>query len=216
MTAQNTEATAALRAARDFLQQHSHDRATAVDGFRWPEFEQFNWALEWFDVLATEHPDRAALTIVEESGGRGSWTYAELSGRSDQLANWLRGNGVRRGDRIILMLGNQVELWETILAAIKLGAVVIPASTLLAAADLRDRVERGGAGFVIARGADVPTFAGVPGDWVRIAVGTRAGPAGGWLDFADSRGAPKAVSRSVNFSIACASPPPMGELFTRV
>ncbi len=190
MPAQSTEATAALRAARDFLQQHSDDRAAAVDGFGWPTFEHFNWALEWFDVLAAEHPDRAALTIVEETGGRGSWTYAELSGRSDQLANWLRGNGVGRGDRIILMLGNQVELWETILAAIKLGAVVIPASTLLAAGDLRDRVERGAARFVIARGADVPTFATVEGDFVRIAVGRPTGPAAGWLDFADSRSAP--------------------------
>jgi len=188
MTANRTEATTALRAARDFLQRHDTDLAGAIGAFRWPEFSEFNWALEWFDVLAADHPDRAALTIVEESGIRGSWTYGELSARSDQLATWLRAQGVRRGDRIILMLGNQVELWETILAAIKLGAVLIPASTLLAAADLADRVDRGRARFVIARGADVATFADVPGDFVRIAVGGTALPAG-WLDFADSRSA---------------------------
>jgi acetyl-CoA synthetase len=106
-----------------------------------------------------------------------------MARRSDQVANWLAGIGVNRGDRIILMLGNQVELWETILAAIKLGAVIIPASTLLAAADLRDRVDRGNARFVIARSVDVPTFAGVPGDFIRIAVGT---PMDGWLPYADS------------------------------
>src|SRR6478609_5807191 len=186
MTANPTEATAALRAARELLLRHATDLAGAIEAFRWPEFDTFNWAIEWFDVLAREHPDRAALTIVEESGARGSWTWSELSTRSDQLANWLRHKGVRRGDRVILMLGNQVELWETILAAIKLGAVLIPASTLLAAADLRDRVDRGRARFVIARGADVPTFAGVPGDFVRIAVGGTELPAG-WLDFGDSR-----------------------------
>src|SRR6478736_5740712 len=177
MTAHSTEATAALRAARDLLQRRATDLAAATQEFRWPDFDEFNWALEWFDVLAAEHPDRAALTIVEESGRRGSWTYAELSVRSDQIATWLRIQGVRRGDRIILMLGNQVELWETILAAIKLGAVLIPASTLLAAADLRDRVDRGDAKFVIARGADVGTFADVPGDFVRIGVGLPAGAA---------------------------------------
>ena len=71
--------------------------------------------------------------------------------RSDQVAGWLRSQRRATRDRIMLMLGNQVELWETILAAIKLGAVLIPATTLLAAADLRDRVDRGGARFVIAR-----------------------------------------------------------------
>ena len=82
-------------------------------------------------MIAAEHPDRPALSIVEENGDSGSWTYRQLSTRSDQIAVWLRSLGVRRGDRIILMLGNQVELWEVILGAIKLGAVLIPASTLL-------------------------------------------------------------------------------------
>ena len=50
------------------------------------------------------------------------------------MATWLRDRGVRRGDRMIVMLGNQVELWETILAAMKLGAVIIPATPLLRAA----------------------------------------------------------------------------------
>ena len=44
---------------------------------------------------------------------------------------------------MLLLLGNSVPLWELMLAAMKLGAVVIPASTLLAPADLADRVERG-------------------------------------------------------------------------
>ena len=54
-----------------------------------------------------------ALTIVEQDGSTRSWTYAELSRRSDQVAGWLPANGVGRGDRVLLMLGNQVELWET-------------------------------------------------------------------------------------------------------
>ncbi len=187
MTAQRTAAGAEFRAARQFLFDTRDDLGAAVGGFRWPRPAEFNWALEWFDVIADEHPDRPALTLVEEDGSVGSWTYHELSRRSDQVANWLRSVGVRRGDRVIVMLGNQVELWETILAAIKLGAVIIPASTLLAAADLRDRVDRGNARFVIARSVDTTTFAEVPGQFTRIAVGEAVD---GWTSYGDSAIAP--------------------------
>ncbi|MFD2416961.1 AMP-binding protein [Amycolatopsis pigmentata] len=183
----------AFRQARDYLLEHREDYTGAYRGFRWPRPENFNWALDWFDVIAADpaNEQRPALWIVEEDtadgSGEGRWTFPELSRRSSQVANWLRTTGVRRGDRLILMLGNQVELWETILAAIKLGAVIIPASTLLGPADLRDRVERGAARHVVVRSADTGKFADVAGDYTRIAVGE---PADGWLSYADSAGAP--------------------------
>ncbi|MFC0547860.1 AMP-binding protein [Kutzneria chonburiensis] len=170
----------AFRAARDLLLAHREDYAVVRDRFRWPELGEFNWALDWFDVIAAGN-ERPALWIVEQDGSEQRVSFAEMSRRSNQVASWLRGHGVRRGDRIILMLGNQVELWETILAAMKLGAVLIPASTLLGAADLRDRVERGQAKHVI---TGLPgSYADVPGDYTRISVGS---PADGWLDYADS------------------------------
>ncbi|AXI76975.1 AMP-dependent synthetase [Peterkaempfera bronchialis] len=139
----------------------------------------------------------AALRIVEEDGSEQRWSFADLSDRSDRVANWLAGQGVRPGDRIILMLGNQVELWETLLAAMKLRAVVIPATTLLGPADLRDRVERGGGRFVVARSADTGRFAEVPGDYTRIAVGdptaasaSASAASTGWLPYADAYTAP--------------------------
>src|SRR6478735_4305017 len=183
MTANPTQATAELRAARDFLLEHSGDYPTAIEKFRWPRPPTFNWGLEWFDVIATEHPDRPALTIVEQDGSSRSSTYAELSARSDPVAGWLQANGVDRGDRIVLMLGNQLELWEIVLAAIKIGAVLIPASTLLTPTDLADRVHRGNAKFVVARDVDTAGFRGVPGTFVRIAVGE---PVLGWIEYDDS------------------------------
>ncbi len=110
-------------------------------------------------------------------------TYGELSDRSGQLAAWLQSRGVDRGDRLLLMLGNQLELWETLLACIKLGVVIIPASTLLTPDDLQDRVHRGHVRHVIARGEDAAKFAEVHGDWTRIAVGDALE---GWLDYGDS------------------------------
>src|SRR5699024_5129046 len=119
--------------ARDFLLHHGHDHDAACAGFNWPELEEFNWALDWFDRLARREgtAERKALWIVEEDGSEQAWTFAEMSARSNRVANWLRGLGVRRGDRIIIMLGNRGELWESMLAAMKLGAVIIPATTLL-------------------------------------------------------------------------------------
>jgi acetyl-CoA synthetase len=179
-----TTPTDQFRAARDFLLAHRTDYETAYAKFSWPRPATFNFAVDWFDaVLAAEYPDRVALRLIEEDGRDAAYTFAELSARSARLAGWLRRHGVRRGTRVLVLLGNQVELWETTLAVIRLGAVMIPATTLLADADLRDRVARGGAGAVIAQAGIAPRFAGVPGEYVRVAVG---GDAPGWLQYADS------------------------------
>ncbi len=164
-----------FRAARDLLLTHRDDYEAARREFAWPELDEFNWALDWFDVIADEHPERPALRIVGDDAA--SLTYGELKARSGQVASWLRGLGVRRGDRVLLMLGNVAPLWEVILAAMKLGAVIIPASTLLQPADLDDRVARGQVRHVVTDTAQVPKFAGVAGDWTRVVVG---GSAAGW------------------------------------
>jgi acetyl-CoA synthetase len=181
--------TDAFRAARDLLLTHRSDYGAALKDFSWPELNEFNWALDWFDVIAAEHPQREALRIVGD--GAASLSYAALSRRSDQVANWLRGLGVRRGDRVLLMLGNVAPLWEVILAAIKLGSVVIPASTLLQPADLADRIARGDVRHVVTDTAQVPKFAGIGGDWTGIEV--TAGEAPGrseksrvWHPYADT------------------------------
>jgi len=174
-----------LRAARDFLLAHRTDYDTAYAQFQWPRPEEFNFAVDWFDaVLAAEQPDAVALRIIEPDRSDASYTYAELSRRSDLLAGWLRSQGVRRGIRILMLLDNQVELWETTLAAMKLGAVIIPATTLLATSDLRDRVDRGQVGAVIARAHLAERFADVPGSYLKVAVGEPA--AEGWLRYADA------------------------------
>ena len=177
---------ATFKAARDFLLTQAEDYETARSGFRWPDATGLNWAVDWFDgVLAAESPDAPALWIVEQDGAETKLTFAELADRSSRVAGWLRARGVTRGDRILLMLGNQVELWETMLAAMKLGAVVIPATTLLTAADLTDRIERGGVRHVVTGAADTEKFAGLDGDWTRISVGA----AEGWLSYEDAAGA---------------------------
>ncbi|HZE04844.1 MAG TPA: AMP-binding protein [Solirubrobacteraceae bacterium] len=179
-------ATRRLRSARDFLLEHRADYGTAYREFRWPELETFNWALDWFDAVSAESAERPALWIVEEDGSEVRRSFAELSTRSNQVANWLREQGVQRGDRVIVMLGNQVELWETILATMKLGAVIIPSTPLLGPSDLIDRVERGEVRHVVVSAGDAAKFDEVPGDYTRVAVGS-AVP--GWLAYGDADGA---------------------------
>ena len=178
----SSTSTDAFRAARDLLLAHREDYDAARRSFAWPELDEFNWALDWFDVIAAEHPARIALRILSDDSDV-SLSYASLSARSSQVAGWLRGLGVRRGDRVLLMLGNVVPLWEVILATMKLGAVIIPASTLLQPADLVDRVARGQVRHVITDTACAPRFSDVPGEWTRIAVG---GDVSGWASYQDA------------------------------
>jgi acetyl-CoA synthetase len=179
----SSTSTDAFRAARDLLLAHREDYDAARREFAWPDLDEFNWALDWFDVIAAEHPDRIALRILSDDGSDVSLTYASLAARSSQVTGWLRGLGVRRGDRVLLMLGNVAPLWEVILATMKLGAVIIPASTLLQPADLVDRVARGQVRHVITDTAGAPKFSEVPGEWTRIAVG---GDVPGWVSYQDA------------------------------
>lgn len=171
-------ATQAYRSARDqlLLLRTEHERAVAE--FRWPDLGQrFNWAVDWFDAVAVDN-DRPALVVVAEDGSTLIRSFAELSRSSDRLAAWLGQRGLRKGDAVVLMLGNQVELWETTLAVMKLGAVLMPTTTAIGPADLVDRIRRGNARHVVCNAADTGTFDAVPGDYTRLCVGE----AKGWTD----------------------------------
>ncbi len=178
------------RAARDqlFALADADDYDKLISTFCWPKLTgPFNWATDWFDVIARGSDEtalRTALWIVEEDGSEQKLTFAELANRSDQVATWLEQLGVRRGDRAIVMLGNQIELWESMLALAKLGAVIMPTTAALGSTDLTDRIVRGGARLVIANSSDTAKFAGIDGshgDYRRVAVGA---PVAGWQHYA--------------------------------
>src|SRR5215471_19658782 len=105
----------AFLAARDFLLKHGTDYETAYRDFRWPELDEFNWALDYFDPMAAGN-QRTALWIIDESGAETKLTFQEMAERSNRVANYLRAHGLKRGDRVLLMLGNEAPLWDTLLA----------------------------------------------------------------------------------------------------
>src|SRR5258705_7895520 len=170
--------------ARAFLLKHGTDCDAAVKGFRWPDPVPFNWALDWFDAGLAQDPDskdRAALWIVDAGSNRETkLSFEALSRRSNQVANLLRAQGLKRGDHLLLLLGNVIPLWETMLAATKLGVVVIPATTLLTPDELRDRLDRGRARVVVASEDQVAKFADLGGNHLnRLVVGAASQHSGG-------------------------------------
>ncbi|HET7752628.1 MAG TPA: AMP-binding protein, partial [Anaeromyxobacteraceae bacterium] len=180
-------ATAELAAARDLLLANRDDPARACREFRWPALDRFNFAVDWFDVIAQGN-DRCALHIVSENGREVRLSYADLSERSSRVAAFLRRHGCARGDRILMMLPNSVAIWEVMLGAMKAGAAVIPASTLLTPADLRDRLARAAVRHVVTdeAGAEKLRDAGAAG-CTRIVVGARLP---GWVSYEDAYAEP--------------------------
>lgn len=181
----------AFLTARDFLLDHRLDYETAVSGFAWPDVgDGFNWVNDYFDPMAADNDNRA-LHLLEEDGSASILTYAELADRSRQVANFLVSHGAKRGDRALVMLGNETALWETMLASIRIGLVVIPATTLLAGPDLADRFERGGASLVVTNATaqvNVDALeASLTGEVTRIAVGGGGATDQTWIDYADSK-----------------------------
>ena len=183
--------------ARDFLQQHRTDYDTAYAGYQPPQLDEFNWALDFFDAEAKDN-HAPALWVVEEDGREQKISFADMASRSNQVAQYLQQCGVERGDRVLLMLPNRVELWEIMLACIKLGAVLVPTTMLVSNADLQDRMDRGGISHVIAQVSEAHKFEGLSGNFTRIAVG---GSLDGWHDFDDCRRVlsvftPKGITRA--------------------
>lgn len=189
----SSDAGAAFRTSRDWLLRHRDNYEAAVRGFAWPAQAEFNWALDYFDVVAADN-NRPALYIVEEDGTKTIRSFTELSVASNRLANFLRAIGARAGDCLMLMLGNEVALWETLLAAIKLGVVVTPATPLLTTADIEDRIERGRVRLVIANANHASKFDDVGVELTKIAVG---GAPSGWHRYEEALAADERFTPSV-------------------
>jgi acetyl-CoA synthetase len=195
-----SEATEIYRSVRDQLIGLRGQQVLACQTFRWPGFgETFNWAVDWFDAIARGN-DRPALVVVQPDGSAVTRSFDEMAVRSDQVAAWLAAHGVGRGDPVIVMLNNQVELWESMLAVMKLGAIIMPTTTAAGPTEIQDRLTRGAARHAICNAGDTMKFAdtafadtalaGADGSFGRFAVGQ----AEGWADMNEAFCAPAAVT----------------------
>lgn len=169
--------------ARDQLLATRADLQAARDTVTWPRPDRFNWVRDYFEPFAQGNA-QPGLRVVDDTGRDDPIAFDQLLRRCNQVANFLGQQGVQPGDRVLVMLGNVPALWETTLAAIKLGLVMIPATTLLDGDELRDRLERGRVKAIITDDELTARFKrhGV-GAAVQISVGGRSE---GWTDYQDS------------------------------
>ena len=186
-------ATEKFAAARQFLLSHRTDYEKAYREFRWPELTDFNWARDWFDVYAQGN-SKTALWLRREGGDEAKLSYQELAERSDRVAHFLQRQGVEPGDRIVLCLPNVATIWELMLAAIKIGAVVVPTTTLATESEIRDRLARSGARIVV---TDETAMDRIPSDVEvkRILVGGRSA---GWIRYDNRLGRKSKLSDHSN------------------
>ena len=179
-------ATDAIRSARDGLLALRGQSDEACAGFAWPEITgPFNWAIDWFDETG-RGSGALALWLRDEDGSEERYTFNDMVERSDRLAAWLEAEGVSKGDPVMLMLGNQVELWDAVLAVMKLGAVVLPTAQALQDFDLELRVPRAGVKAVIANPQDEAKFDGID----QIVTLTTGEPHGRWRSMREAENLP--------------------------
>jgi acetyl-CoA synthetase len=186
---------AAFVEARDFLLANRSNYVVAYEKFEWPKLDGFNWALDYFDVMAAGNINPGLIITSQNSADR-RVSFEEMRQRSNQVARFLSRLGVGRGDRILVMLGNEVALWETMLAALKIGAVVVPTSNAISVDEVRDRIVRGSVRHVIAGAACKEKFESLGGDSTLISVG---GAPDGWISYEE------AYKEEEDFSRKCAT-----------
>jgi acetyl-CoA synthetase len=139
----------------------------------------FNFATDVIDRWARERPDAPALWCVSGStGAEQKFSFREVSALSRQAATLLRSSGVRRGDRVLIMLPRVPQWWIGMLGLIRLGAVPVPGTLLLTARDVAYRLGSARVTAVLTDSEGVAKVGGFEG--TRLLVG---GQRPGWIDF---------------------------------
>ena len=111
--------------------------------------EHFNFAYDVIDVLGRTCPEKRAMLHLSNDLEEHTYTFADIARESDKTAAMLAEHGVKRGDRVMLILKRHFEFWPSILACHKLGAAVIPATNQLAAKDILYRFKAAGVSAVL-------------------------------------------------------------------
>ncbi len=156
--------------------------------FQWQRPEHFNFAADVIDRHAAERPNALALLWSDESGQERRFTFAELKQRSLHSAQFLLSLGVRRGDRVFILMPRVPEWWFVVLGCIRAGIVFMPGTPMLTPKDIRYRLSASDASAVITDVSCLDRFEGLVGtgrveNWV--AVGEAPSP---WVSYEPGTG----------------------------
>ncbi len=145
----------------------------------WQLPDAFNFGRDVVDAIARSDPDRPALIWRNQAGCERRHSFGEISRRSSQFAAFLTAEGVRRGDRVLVMLP-RVPQWQiAMVGCLKLGAVPVPCIEMLTEKDVLYRATKAHALAAVTTAASAGKFASSTGLRVRVAVGA----ADGWQEF---------------------------------
>ena len=121
--------------------QEEFDEKGVLKSFRPVVADDFNFAYDVVDEIARLEPDRRALVWCNVAGEERIFTFGEMKLYSDRCAQMLEAHGVKKGDKVMLVLKRHYEFWFTVLALHKMGAIGVPATNLLTKKDLLYRFD---------------------------------------------------------------------------
>ncbi len=127
----------------------TEDENGVLRAIRFQNADRFNFAFDVVDRLGREQPDRLAMLHIDRHKNERRFTFGELKRASSQTANYFKSLGIRRGDRVMLILKRHYQFWFAILALHKLGAIAIPATNQLKAHDIAYRVNKAGVKAIV-------------------------------------------------------------------
>jgi len=148
--------------------------------------ENFNYGFDIMDAIAEKDPDKKAMVWVSKEGENKNFTFREIKEYSNRAANLFKSKGIKKGDRVLLVLKRHYQFWFSMLGLHKLGAVAIPATNQLMKKDFVYRFNAAGVSAVVAtQDDDVPLHieAALPDSPTLHTKFIVNGPTDGWEDF---------------------------------
>ena len=112
--------------------------------------DKFNFAFDCVDAIATNTPDKLAMLHIDRDKNERRFTFNDMKRRSNQTANYFKSLGIKKGDRVMLVLKRHYQFWFCMLALHKLGAIAIPATNQLLTHDFEYRFNAAGISAIVA------------------------------------------------------------------
>ncbi len=145
---QNTKSDSAKLLCRKFIKTQEDDKGALMD-ISFEDADSYNFAFDTVDAIARREPDKLAMLHIANDMTERRFTFKDIKDASSQSANYFKSLGIKRGDRVMLVLKRHYQFWFAILGLHKLGAIAIPATNQLVAHDFTYRFDAAGVSAVI-------------------------------------------------------------------
>ena len=127
----------------------TEDMNGLVTSIKYKNADEFNFAFDIVDEIAAQRPDKLAMLHVDREHKETRFTFKQMSKGSNRVANYFRAAGIKKGDRVMLILRRHYQFWLCMLALNKIGAIPIPATNLLVEHDLTYRFNAAGVSAIV-------------------------------------------------------------------